>query len=101
MNLTRWIILAGLVGTALALTVSIAIHRKFDHKDVALGLGGFIAGANFPPSIFLCLYAVWPDDALSKTRIAGYEWYLFLAGLAAFLFGIDGLIAIVKQARNG
>lgn len=101
MNLTRWIILAGVAGTILVLAVSLSTHRRFEHKDVALGLGGFIAGANFPPSIFLCFYAVWPDEAISKTRMAGYEWYLFLAGLAAFLFGIDALVTIVKQARNG
>jgi hypothetical protein len=101
MNLTRWIIPAGFAGTVLAVVVSLLNHKRFEQKDVALGLGGFMAAANFPPSIYLCLYAVWPDEALARTRIAGYEWYLFLAGLAAFLFGVQGFVAIVKQAKNG
>lgn len=49
-------------------------------------------------SIFVCIYAFTPDEAISKTRLSGYEWYLFFAGMASFLFGLDSLFNIFKQA---
>lgn len=98
MNLTRLIILAGFGSTLICLIISIARQRRIETKDIALALGGFLFGANLPPSIFLCIYALTPDEAISKTRLAGYEWYLFFAGMAAFLFGLDGLATVIKQA---
>jgi|SRR6266496_4436775 len=95
MNLTRQIILAGAAGTLIPLAVTLFRHHKF---DIALALGGFFYAANLPPSLFLCVYAFTPDEAISKTRLAGYEWYLFFAGLAAFLFALDSLVNVFKQA---
>jgi TRAP-type C4-dicarboxylate transport system permease large subunit len=101
MNLTRQIILSGLAGTLIPLSITLFRHRKFESKDIAVCLGGFLAGANFPPSIFLCIYAFTPDESVTKTRLGGYEWYLFFAGIAAFLFGLDSIITIIKQAQKG
>jgi TRAP-type C4-dicarboxylate transport system permease large subunit len=101
LNLTRQIILAGTVGTAVPFFITIFRHRKFESKDIALCLGGFLFGANIPPSIFLCIYAFTPDEAIKNTRLAGYEWYLFFAGVAMPLFGIEQLITIIKKAVKG
>ena len=98
MNLPRLIILAGLGSTLITLAIIVIRHRRFETKDIALGLGAFFFGANLPPSVFLCIYAFTPDDAIAKTRLAGNEWYLFFAGMAAFLFGIDGLVNVFRQA---
>lgn len=100
MNLTRLIILAGLVSTLITLAIILIKHGKFETRDVALGLGAFFLGANVPPSIFLCIYAFTPDEAIAKTRLAGYEWYLFFAGLAAFLFSAVEFVNICKQASE-
>ena len=101
MNLTQQIILAGLAGAILALVLTVIRHKRFESSDIAVCLGAFIAGANFPPSVFLCVYAIYPDAEIAKTRLGGYEWYLFFAGLAAFLFALDALITSIKKAYNG
>ena len=100
MNLTRQIILAGSAGTLITLIIILYRRHTIDGKGIALALGGFLFAANFPPSIFLCSYAFTPDDAISKTRLAGYEWYLFFAGMASFLFGLDSLFSIFRQANK-
>ena len=100
MNLTRLIILAGLGSTVITLAIILLRHRRFETRDIALGLGAFFLGANLPPSVFLCMYAFMPDEAIAKTRLAGNEWYLFFAGMAAFLFGVDGLVKVFRQAHK-
>ncbi len=98
MNLTRLIILAGLGSTLITLATILLRHPRFDTGDIALALGAFFFGANLPPSIFLCIYAFTPDEAITKTRLAGYEWYLFFAGLAAFLFAAVELWNVIRRA---
>lgn len=98
MNLTQKIILSGGLSTLVVFLVTIIRHRRFESKDIAVCLGAFFAGANFPPSVFLCLYGMYPDPATSQTRLYGFEWYLSFAGIAAFLFGLDALVASVKKA---
>ena len=101
MNLTQQIILAGLIAAVLAFVPTVGRHRRFEATDIVVCLSAFIAGANFPPSIFLCAYAVYPDAEIAKTRLGGYEWYLFFAGLAAFLFALDALIKSIRKAYEG
>jgi|SRR4030095_4240314 hypothetical protein len=101
LNLTRQIILAGSLGLAVPFLITVFRHRNFEPKHIALCLGGFLFGANIPPSIFLCLYAFTPDEAIKNTRLSGYEWYLFFAGIAMLLFGLEQLITIIKQALKG
>lgn len=98
MNLTRLIILAGLSSTVITVVITLYRRRTFETKDIAPALGAFFFGANLPPSVFFCIYAFTPDDAIAKTRLAGSEWYLFFAGMAALLFAIDGLINVFRQA---
>src|SRR5262249_42961225 len=101
MTLTRQIILAGTAGAITTLAISAIRQRKVpDIKVMALALGGFLFAANFPISIFLCTYAFTPDEAITKTRLAGYEWYLFFAGMAAFLLGLDSLFDVFRKAST-
>ena len=100
-SLTQSIVIAGFFCGFAICAITIWRQRRFEIRDLADYVIGYIAGSNIPTAAFLCWYAVNPDPPSVGTKLQGFERYVGLAGLCLLVLSLVTLWGLLKNAYWG
>jgi hypothetical protein len=89
----------GFSACVLVIAITIRRQRRFEAADLGSFATAFLAGTNIPPALFLCSYAIFPDDPQSvTTKLHGLEKFVSFAGLSLLLVSLISLWGLYRKA---